>query len=43
MFVFKKGFLDGYMGYKIAAISAASNIYKYQEVRRINRENSKNK
>jgi glycosyltransferase involved in cell wall biosynthesis len=35
MYFFKKGFLDGYMGFKIAQISAASNYFKYQEVRRL--------
>ena len=38
MFVFKFGFLDGKMGFKIAQISAQSNIFKYQELRRLNRE-----
>lgn len=36
MYVVKKGFLDGRMGYKIAQISAASNVYKYKELRRLN-------
>ncbi len=38
MYVIKKGFLDGKMGWKIAQISAASNVYKYRELRRLNRE-----
>lgn len=36
MYVFKRGFLDGRMGFKIAWISAASNIFKYKELRRLN-------
>lgn len=39
MYFLKSGFLDGKMGYKIAAISAASNVYKYKELRRLNKEN----
>jgi glycosyltransferase involved in cell wall biosynthesis len=38
MFFLKKGFLDGYMGFKIALISAQSNVFKYKEVRRIYRD-----
>ncbi|MCH2224557.1 MAG: glycosyltransferase family 2 protein [Crocinitomicaceae bacterium] len=38
MYVFKLGFLDGKMGFKIAQISAQSNIFKYQELRRLNSE-----
>lgn len=38
MYVVKKGFLDGKMGFHIARISALSNVVKYQEVRRLNRE-----
>ena len=38
MFLLKKGFLDGKMGFKIALISAQSNIFKYKELRKINRE-----
>jgi glycosyltransferase involved in cell wall biosynthesis len=38
MFFIKKGFLDGKMGFKIALISAQSNIFKYKELRRLNRE-----
>lgn len=36
MFFIKLGFLDGYMGFKIAQISAQSNIIKYKELRRLN-------
>jgi glycosyltransferase involved in cell wall biosynthesis len=36
MYVLKLGFLDGKMGYKIALISAKSNILKYKELRRLN-------
>lgn len=39
MFFIKKGFLDGFMGFKIAQISAQSNVVKYKELRRLNREN----
>jgi (heptosyl)LPS beta-1,4-glucosyltransferase len=39
MFIIKLGFLDGKMGYKIATISARSNIFKYKELRRLNRGN----
>lgn len=35
MYVIKKGFLDGKMGFKIAKISAKSNILKYKELRRL--------
>jgi (heptosyl)LPS beta-1,4-glucosyltransferase len=35
MYIVKRGFLDGFMGFKIAQISAQSNYFKYQEVRRI--------
>ena len=38
MYFVKLGFLDGKMGFKIAQISAQSNIYKYKELRRLNRE-----
>ncbi len=38
MFFFKGGWLDGKMGYHIARISALSNIVKYKELRRLNRE-----
>jgi len=40
MFILKKGFLDGWMGFKIAQISAQSNVVKYKELRRLNRENN---
>lgn len=36
MYVLKRGFLDGYMGFKIAFISAQSNVLKYNELRRLN-------
>lgn len=36
MYVLKMGFMDGKMGFKIASISAASNIFKYKELRRLN-------
>ncbi len=36
MFIIKKGFLDGKMGWHIARISALSNILKYKELRRLN-------
>ncbi len=39
MYLFKVGFLDGKMGFKIAQISAQSNVFKYKELRRLNREN----
>ncbi len=38
MYIIKKGFLDGKMGFKIAYISAQSNILKYKELIRLNRE-----
>ena len=38
MFFIKLGFLDGKMGFNIAWISAQSNIFKYKELRRLNRE-----
>ncbi len=38
MYIIRKGFLDGRMGFKIALISAQSNIFKYQELRRLTRE-----
>lgn len=37
MFFLKLGFLDGWKGFKIAQISAASNILKYRELRKLNR------
>lgn len=39
MYLLKAGFLDGKMGFKIAQISAQSNVFKYKELRRLNREN----
>ncbi len=38
MYIIKRGFLDGKMGWKIAAISAQSNIVKYKELRRLSRQ-----
>jgi len=38
MYIMKKGILDGKMGFHIARISALSNIVKYKELRRLNRE-----
>jgi glycosyltransferase involved in cell wall biosynthesis len=38
MYVIKAGFLDGRMGFKIAQISAQSNVFKYKELRRLNKE-----
>lgn len=40
MYIIKRGFLDGRMGWKIAVISAQSNIFKYKELRRIQRESN---
>lgn len=40
MFFLKLGFLDGRAGWNIATISAASNVFKYKELRRIHREQS---
>lgn len=39
MYFIKSGYLDGKMGFKIAQISAASNVFKYKELRRLNKEN----
>lgn len=36
MYFLKLGFLDGWMGFKIAQISAQSNVFKYKELRRLN-------
>ncbi len=36
MYLFSAGFLDGKMGFKIAVISAQSNVFKYKELRRLN-------
>lgn len=38
MYCIKTGFLDGKMGFKIAQISAQSNVFKYKELRRLNLE-----
>lgn len=38
MYIFKLGFLDGSAGFQIAWISAASNILKYKELRKLNNE-----
>jgi len=40
MYIIKRGFLDGAMGFKIAWISAQSNVFKYKELRRLNRVES---
>jgi len=40
MYFIKKGFLDGKMGFKIAVISAQSNVFKYKELLRLQRENA---
>jgi glycosyltransferase involved in cell wall biosynthesis len=40
MYLLKLGFLDGKMGFRIARISAASNILKYKELRRLNKQNA---
>ena len=40
MFILKLGFLDGWKGFKIAQISAQSNVLKYKELRRLNKENA---
>ena len=36
MYFLKRGFLDGIKGFKIAQISAQSNVFKYKELRRLN-------
>lgn len=38
MYFLKAGFLDGRMGFKIAFISAQSNVIKYKELRRLTRK-----
>ena len=38
MYILKLGFLDGYHGFKVAQISAQSNVFKYQELNRLHRE-----
>lgn len=40
MYLIKRGFLDGYSGWKIATISAKSNIFKYKELRRLNKKDA---
>jgi len=40
MYVIKKGFLDRWMGFQIAQISAQSNVIKYTALRRLHRENA---
>lgn len=37
MYFLKRGFLDGKIGFKIAQISAQSNVFKYKELRRLNK------
>ena len=39
MYILNLGFLDGWMGFKIAQISGLSNIVKYKELRRLNKSN----
>jgi glycosyltransferase involved in cell wall biosynthesis len=41
MYIIHLGFLDGYNGFKIAQISALSNIYKYKYLIQLNREHKK--
>ena len=38
MYFIQKGFLDGKMGFKIAQISCQSNVFKYNELRRLMKE-----
>jgi glycosyltransferase involved in cell wall biosynthesis len=38
MYFIKAGFLDGWMGFKIAQISAQSNVFKYKELIRLQNE-----
>ncbi|XOV66190.1 MAG: glycosyltransferase family 2 protein [Fluviicola sp.] len=40
MYFVKKGFMDGRMGFKIAWISAQSNVFKYKELLRLQRDNA---
>jgi glycosyltransferase involved in cell wall biosynthesis len=40
MYILKLGFLDGHAGWKIATISAQSNIVKYKTLRQLNREHA---
>ena len=37
MYLLQSGFRDGWAGRKIASISAASNVFKYRELRRLHR------
>lgn len=39
MFILNLGFLDGWAGYKIAKISAESNVLKYKMLRKLNQNN----
>ncbi|MEO9533449.1 MAG: glycosyltransferase family 2 protein [Crocinitomicaceae bacterium] len=39
MFILNLGFLDGWAGFKIAQISAQSNVVKYKELRKLNQQN----
>jgi glycosyltransferase involved in cell wall biosynthesis len=39
MFILNLGFLDGWAGFKIAQISAQSNVVKYKELRKLNKKN----
>ena len=39
MYVIHLGFLDGWAGFKIAQISAQSNVVKYKTLRKLNKEN----
>lgn len=39
MFILHLGFLDGWAGFKIAQISAQSNVVKYKELRKLNKQN----
>ncbi|MEX1002548.1 MAG: glycosyltransferase family 2 protein [Crocinitomicaceae bacterium] len=41
MYFLKLGILDGWKGFKIAQISAQSNILKYKELRKLNQSNGK--
>jgi len=40
MYIIKLGFLDGHAGWKIATISAQSNVLKYKERRRLNKQHA---
>jgi len=41
MFILNLGILDGWAGFKIAQISAQSNVVKYKELRRLNKLDAK--